>query len=275
MPGIDKSLLARRFGKRVESYEDVTPVQQRMAETLMGQIVSRFNGRLPARILELGCGTGRLTRRLLEVFPKAELTAVDISGEMTRHAARTCPSASFVVADAEAYLRHAATRFDLIAANAAVQWFETPQFSLPLCRSRLTENGRLAVATFGERTFMELHEAFRLAHAETGVAELPHALTLYSAGSWRALFPDAEILEERDVRLFPSVRAFLHSVQQTGAAYAPTDSAFLPRRLLRAMVRHYGRHFGVAGTTDIRATYHILFVHCPAEPQQSALEAAS
>lgn len=45
MPGIDKSLLAMRFGKRVESYEDVTPVQQRMAETLMGQIVSRFNGR--------------------------------------------------------------------------------------------------------------------------------------------------------------------------------------------------------------------------------------
>ncbi|MGI0053817.1 MAG: class I SAM-dependent methyltransferase [Thermoplasmata archaeon] len=46
---------------------------------------------LPARaisLLELGCGTGTLTARLLSGFPHAQLTAVDLSEEMIRQARR-------------------------------------------------------------------------------------------------------------------------------------------------------------------------------------------
>ena len=38
------------------------------------------------RILELGCGTGRLTRRMAELYPSAVIVAVDISPEMIAHA---------------------------------------------------------------------------------------------------------------------------------------------------------------------------------------------
>ncbi|MBI3299166.1 MAG: class I SAM-dependent methyltransferase [Elusimicrobia bacterium] len=40
----------------------------------------------PERILELGAGTGLLSERLLERFPRASLTAVDGSGEMLERA---------------------------------------------------------------------------------------------------------------------------------------------------------------------------------------------
>lgn len=36
----------------------------------------------PKRILELGCGSGNLTERILKKFPNAKLTAVDASGRM-------------------------------------------------------------------------------------------------------------------------------------------------------------------------------------------------
>ena len=36
------------------------------------------------RVLEIGCGAGRVTRALASVF--GEVYAVDISGEMVRHA---------------------------------------------------------------------------------------------------------------------------------------------------------------------------------------------
>lgn len=42
--------------------------------------------RAPARVLEIGCGTGRNLRRLARRFPAAELTGVDLSPEMLKQA---------------------------------------------------------------------------------------------------------------------------------------------------------------------------------------------
>ena len=38
----------------------------------------------PERILDLGCGTGNLTEQIRLHFPDAEITAVDISGEILK-----------------------------------------------------------------------------------------------------------------------------------------------------------------------------------------------
>lgn len=45
----------------------------------------------PGRILELGCGGGNLTRRLVEHYPEAEVHAVDFSGEMIGLLTRGAP----------------------------------------------------------------------------------------------------------------------------------------------------------------------------------------
>jgi SAM-dependent methyltransferase len=41
-------------------------------------------------ILELGCGFGRITRRLAEAFPDARIVATDLSPEQLNHARRYC-----------------------------------------------------------------------------------------------------------------------------------------------------------------------------------------
>ena len=71
-----------------EGYEDlirrVVPEydeqESLMAEAVRAALPSA--GRGPFRILELGSGTGTLSRFLLKVFPEAELTALDVSPAM-------------------------------------------------------------------------------------------------------------------------------------------------------------------------------------------------
>jgi SAM-dependent methyltransferase len=68
----------------------------------------------PARILEIGSGTGDGTTALRNVFPDAEITGIDLSEEMVKQARQAVPGATFQVGDA-ARLPFEDGSFDLIA----------------------------------------------------------------------------------------------------------------------------------------------------------------
>jgi SAM-dependent methyltransferase len=101
----------------------------------------RWGGR---RILELGCGTGRITPLLAAVAPTV---ATDLLIEMLREAERRAPSARFVVAD----LRQFAfvTKFDLVAIAddpmAHVTRTDDRMQVLQRIASHLTPAGRLVL----------------------------------------------------------------------------------------------------------------------------------
>ena len=73
------------------------------------------------RIVDLGCGTGELTKVLHERFPSATTTGIDSSPEMLQKAS-TCAKANlnFELADIEKW--SAPGSFDIILSNAALQW---------------------------------------------------------------------------------------------------------------------------------------------------------
>ena len=61
-----------------------------------------FDRSMPLRVIDLGCGTGTVAARVLELFPAAQITCLDLSENMIA-AARTrlahYPRAKYVVAD--------------------------------------------------------------------------------------------------------------------------------------------------------------------------------
>jgi ubiquinone/menaquinone biosynthesis C-methylase UbiE len=61
--------------------------ERTVAEEILTDMQNICQGRLPGamRVLEIGCGTGRITRALARLF--GEVHAVDVSGEMVRLAA--------------------------------------------------------------------------------------------------------------------------------------------------------------------------------------------
>src|SRR5690606_17022422 len=77
---------ALRFGRAAARYDAQAGVQAQMADALLSLWGERA---APARILEFGCGTGLLTRRLRARFPDAVHVATDAASGMLEHARRT------------------------------------------------------------------------------------------------------------------------------------------------------------------------------------------
>ena len=67
----------------------------RPAIDLMNQIPAEA----PAEIVDLGCGTGNVTRMLAQRWPRAAITGVDSSAEMLGDAAETLPAVKWQAAD--------------------------------------------------------------------------------------------------------------------------------------------------------------------------------
>jgi trans-aconitate 2-methyltransferase len=99
----------------------------------------------PASIVDLGCGTGHLTRVAADRWPQARVLGVDNSANML---AQTQPLSirgrlEFELADIEAW--SPPQPVDLILSNAALQWVRHHERLLPRLAGMLTPGGTLAV----------------------------------------------------------------------------------------------------------------------------------
>ncbi|MFN2328354.1 MAG: methyltransferase domain-containing protein [Chromatocurvus sp.] len=257
---LDKEALASRFGSRADSYEAATPVQSNMGQSLLDKIQRETVAANVRTILEIGCGTGRLTRELKARFPKAKITAIDISQAMIRHAREQVPGPEYRVGDAEAYLQLPDQQFDLIVSNATVQWFVDLDKGIEGMASALAPGGFLALGTFGERTFHELADAFREAYRKNGRSVHDHVVPMKSVDELRQILPQAEVVEREVLSHFPDVRTFLQSIRDAGAVNSQAGRKAIPRDVLRDMAHYYKARYTRPGSSDIQATYHTCFL---------------
>jgi len=95
------------------------------------------------RAVDLGCGPGNSTELLAQRFPGAELSGVDSSADMIEAARKRLPQVRFETVGIEAW--GAAGAFDVILANAVLQWLPDHAVLLPALARRLTSGGALAV----------------------------------------------------------------------------------------------------------------------------------
>jgi len=262
MTNIDKNSLAMRFGNSSVGYEDATPTQDMMSRFLMEKITQHFSDKKISSILELGCGTGRLTRQLIEAFPEAQVTAIDISSDMVLHAKKLCSKANYIEADAEKYVHSLANKFDLIVSNAAIQWFENPQITLKKALELLAPRGYMAIATFANRTFFELSSAFKNAYDFYGIAERHHVLPMMSLKELQNILPQTEIFDSIIQKTFPSVRAFLRSIQEAGAVNSLGERFVIPKKVFKKMVEYYLTNHSDHKTGEVFATYHACYIFC-------------
>jgi trans-aconitate 2-methyltransferase len=128
------------------------------------ELVGRVRAARPAFVVDLGCGTGRLTATLAHRWPDAMIEGVDSSAEMIE-AARTALAAGgarrlrFTVGDLAGW---APTRpVDVIVSNAALQWVPRHEELLARWVDALAPGGWLAFQVPGN-----FHEPSHLALRE-------------------------------------------------------------------------------------------------------------
>ena len=96
------------------------------------------------RILDAGCGTGRLTAEI--AAGGATVLGIDSSREMIEQARRKYPHLQFEVADLTAF--RSAEPFDAVFSNAVLHWVRPPETAASAIAAALKPGGRL-VAEFG------------------------------------------------------------------------------------------------------------------------------
>lgn len=94
------------------------------------------------KAVDLGCGTGELTRRLADALPDSQVLGLDSSAQMLARAeAVTRPGLAFQQGD-QAELSGS---WDLIFSNAALHWTENHPVLIPYLYNRLAAGGQLAI----------------------------------------------------------------------------------------------------------------------------------
>ena len=139
-----------------------------------GDLVALLDPQPGERILDLGCGTGRLAAAIAECG--ASVTGVDSDAAMIEAARAQFPAAAhptldFARADGEALAEAAlAGPFDAVFSNAALHWMTRPKAVLRGLSALLRPGGRLVAELGGHGNVVTVEDALRDALEAEGVA---------------------------------------------------------------------------------------------------------
>lgn len=123
---------------------------------------------------DLGCGPGNSTEVLAARFPGATIVGLDNSEDMIATARQRMPATRFELVDIAAW--DPTERYDVILANASLQWVPDHPLLYPRLASFLSPGGSLAIQT------------------PDNLSEPPHVLARETAksGSWSGMIGNVE-----------------------------------------------------------------------------------
>lgn len=250
MQTIDRQLVRQRFLRSLATYDAHATAQHTTAVRLVELVAETIGRRRINRVLELGCGTGVLTRELLAHVDVGELIANDLVPEFAGRIEEVRSGTSdtphtFLPGDMEEV--PLPTDVGLVVSNAALHWLERPGELYARLGPALAPGGYLAVSCFGPGTLREIA-------AIEGVA----LRYLPLAGHVRCLRHDFELLlaEEDDIVLqFDTPADVLRHLKLTGVT--GTRRQAWTRRDLGRFEREYARLFATAD--GVRLSYRPLY----------------
>jgi malonyl-CoA O-methyltransferase len=252
-PSVDKELIRARYRRSLPRYDGEAAPQREMARSLVSALRRLGRTDFP-RVLEIGCGSGLLTRQIARRLKVRALLANDLNEDCGSHLENTlspgCGCAlRFVGGDIER-MEALPADLDLVASNAVFHWLEDPEALLDRLAQALVGGGCLAFTTFGPENLLEIGELTGMRLVYRSADELRRIL----AKNYRLRYAS-----ERRVRLrFDSPRGVLEHLRRTGAN--SLKKAAWTKGSLQAFEEEYRRRFSLAGG-GVSLRYHpLLFV---------------
>ena len=158
---LEPSRVGASFDRAARDYDAAAFLQKEVGERLLERLDLMAN--TPARVLDIGCGTGRPTRDLVRRYPKSQVIGVDLAPSMLQVARGHQPwfgaKARWICAEAT-QLPLADASCDLLYASLLLQWCEDLDATLLEWRRLLKPHGLLLFSTLGPDTLKELRVAW-------------------------------------------------------------------------------------------------------------------
>lgn len=230
-----KQRISDAFGAAAASYDDHA-APQRVAAGLVADLAQRQMPVGVGRILEIGCGTGLLTRDIQARWPGAELIATDIAPAMlAQAAAQGRVAATFLAMDGEAP-DFEGPWFDLILSSLAFQWFGDLPGAIARLAALLRPGGSLIFSTMGEGSFASWRGAHEICGVVCGVPAYP---SLDALRAMLAHHGDAFAFEETAPLEVAGARGLLAHLKGIGAVVPEAGRRPLGPAVLRRVMAAY------------------------------------
>lgn len=240
-----KRRIAKAFSASAGGYDAAADVQWLVAQRTAARIEAMSFPRNP-RILEIGCGTGFLSVRLAESFPRSELVLTDIAASMLeRCRARVGDGPVYKVMDGE-IPQGLDGRFDLIASSLAVQWFVDLRGGLSRLAEFLAPGGRMVFSTLGRKTFAEWRSVHAALGLDCGTPGYPGPDDFPWPDGYRSTL-DEEVIRQP----YADGADFVRSLKALGAGEPSPGHHPLPPGAFRKVLAELAEGFD--------ASYHILY----------------
>lgn len=258
------------FTWNAADYHKNSPTQQNWAQEMISKLGLSGN----ERVLDIGCGDGKVTAEIARNLPGGIVTGVDSSPGMIRFACdhfHEYRNLSFMLADARALTF--SEEFDLVFSNAALHWIPDHTPVLAGIARSLRPKGRMLVQMGGKGNAAQVFRTLDLIlkNPEWGQYFIGFSFTygFFDDTEYRRWLTEAGF-EECRVELFS--RDMTYSSRQDFAAWIRTTwlpwMARLPEnlqpRFIEALMDEYLREY----PADDEATIHIPMVRLEAEAKK-------
>ena len=151
----DSTATARRFARHFATYPDEAVVQRQTADALVAALREEAARPNFQRVVELGCGTGFLTRAFMRTFKCDALLLLDIVETCAEFFA-DLPQTTFRRADLD--VLEALPPSDLVLSASCLQWLRDPERLFRVIAASLPKGGLFAAATSSAGNLAELEQ---------------------------------------------------------------------------------------------------------------------
>lgn len=243
----NESWVRDRFDRAATTYEGAAVLQNREVDRIVERLL-QMRPYYPV-VWEIGCGTGRAGRRLLEADRVGTLHWNDLSEGMLAQAQAKLPETlrgktTMLAGNAETLPWP--TQVDLIFAGSVLQWFRRPRTFFEKAHRALRPGGLAVFIAFGPDNCREIR-------ALTGAG-----LSYPSEAAWTAMTAGFRIRhrESRTATLtFATPRAVLSHLRATGVTGTDPGFRWTTSRL-KAFENTYREAFPSPEGDGVALTYH-------------------
>lgn len=253
-----KERVAASFSAKAESYEAHARVQRRAAETLLEHLDVEVRSLPEGPVLEIGCGTGFVSRGLAGFSGGRKLFFTDLAPAMVAACEASLsplfPEASmdFSVMDGEALDEE--DRFALLVSAFTLQWFSGLGETLGRFVKALLPGGLLALSFQGEGSFAEWKALCEEEHLPFSANPLPKGI--FVAETLKKLGCRVQLYSGLMVESYPEPKYFFRALAGIGAGTSFSEEKRDPRLLSRLMAAWKKKAAG----GSVSVTYHTHFI---------------
>jgi malonyl-ACP O-methyltransferase BioC len=139
----------------MDTYDDNAYAQKKIAEKL-AILISVLCPRTPKTILEIGCGTGLLTKNIIPLFAGAHYYLNDINEKTELLIRNLFPENNFTFIGGDAQLIDFPCEINLIVSSSTLQWFDNLSVFVKKAHQSLSTEGYMFLSTFGKNNLKEI-----------------------------------------------------------------------------------------------------------------------